>query len=76
VDVLVVGEAPFAEVAAALQPAQDQLGREITPTLYSPREFEEKLASRHHFLMRLLREPKIALIGDLDAVERLGRPTS
>jgi len=76
VDVMIVGEASFADISSALRTAEDQLNREVTPTLYSPRELEEKLKSRHHFLMRVLEEPKIMLVGDEDDFERLGRATS
>jgi len=66
VDVLIVADAPFADISAALLPAQKRLGREITPTVYSQEEFAEKLTAKHHFLMRVLQEPKIALIGNPD----------
>jgi predicted nucleotidyltransferase len=76
VDVLVVADAPFSKISAALHDAQDRLGREITPTVYSPTEFKEKLADKHHFLMRVLSEPKIVLVGDLDGLEQVGRSVS
>jgi len=66
VDVLVVGDVSFADISAALLPAQERLGREITPTVYSPDEFRQRVAEKHHFLMRLLEEPKIALLGNPD----------
>ena len=76
VDVLVVGDASFADIAEALYPAQERLGREVTPTFYSPEEFKEKVETKHHFLMRVLGEPKIFLIGDADEIERLGQRES
>lgn len=72
VDVLIVGDTAFADVSAALLPAQERLGREITPTLYSPDEFRQRVAEKHHFLMRVLSEPKIMLLGSPDDVERVG----
>jgi predicted nucleotidyltransferase len=66
VDVFVVAEASFAEVSGALLPAQERLGREVVPTLYTPEEFAEALAAKRHFLLRVLQEPKIMLIGALD----------
>jgi predicted nucleotidyltransferase len=66
VDVLIVGDASFADISAALLPAQQRLGREVTPTVYSLAEFKRKRKSRHHFLTRVLSEPKIMLIGSLD----------
>jgi predicted nucleotidyltransferase len=72
VDVLIVTDAPFADISAALLPAQKRLGREITPTVYTPGEFQEKLRAKHHFLVRVLQEPKILLLGDLDELARMG----
>lgn len=74
VDVLVVGEAPFADISAALLAAQERLGREVSPTVYTPSEFEERLRAKHHFLVRVLREPKIMLVGTNDDLRRVGAP--
>jgi len=75
-DVLVVSDASFADISGALLPAQERLGREITPTVYSPDEFRQRVREKHHFLTRVLREPKIMLIGTPDDVERMGKPAS
>jgi hypothetical protein len=72
VDVLIVGNASFADVSAALLPAQERLSREVTPTVYSPDEFRQRMAEKHHFLARVLSEPKIMLLGSPDDVERVG----
>jgi len=76
VDVLIVGEATFVDLVRAFRPAQGHLGREITPTLYTPAEFAQKVGARHHFLTRVLAEPKIMLVGDAGEIERLGRSAS
>lgn len=64
VDVLVVGNATFAEVVSALGRAQELLRREINPTIYPPAEFRSKLAAGHHFVKSVLAQPKVFLIGD------------
>jgi len=74
VDVLVVGDASFADVSAALLSAQERLGREVTPTVYTLDEFSERLREKHHFLTRVLSEPKIMLIGTSDDLARMGGP--
>jgi len=74
VDVLIVGDGSFADISASLLPAQERLGREITPTVYSTEEFSERLNTKHHFLMRVLKETKIMLIGTPDDLERMGGP--
>jgi len=72
VDVLVVGDAPFADIVAALLPAQEHLGREINPTVYATEEYRRRVAEKHHFLSRVLHEPRIMLIGTLDDLDRVG----
>jgi predicted nucleotidyltransferase len=64
IDLLVVGEATFAEVVTALQAAQQALGREINPTVYPADEFRAKIEAKHHFLSSVLEGPKIFLMGD------------
>lgn len=71
VDILIVGAVSFAEVVAALAPAQETLGREINPAVYPRAEFRAKLAAGHHFLTSVLRGPTLPLIGDLGELEGL-----
>jgi predicted nucleotidyltransferase len=71
VDLLVVGDVTFSEVASALAEAQDTLSREINPTVYPPGEFQSKLREGHHFLTSLSKEPRIFLIGGEHELERL-----
>ncbi len=75
VDLLVVADASFGDISGALRTAEVRLNREVTPTVYSPEEFAEKLKAKHHFLTRVLEEPKIMLIGNENDLERMGRPT-
>ena len=72
VDLVVVGSVTFAEVATALKSAQDTLGRELNPTVYSEREFREKLRQGHHFLKTVVGESKIFLMGNELELKRLG----
>ncbi|MBU1206815.1 MAG: nucleotidyltransferase domain-containing protein [Proteobacteria bacterium] len=72
VDLMVVGDLSFAEIAAALHPAQEKLSREVNPTVYSIAEFRKKLQTGHHFINTVIREPKIFLIGDEGELKKLG----
>jgi hypothetical protein len=63
VDLLIVGDVTFGNVTAALQSAQDTIGREVNATVYSEKEFQQKLSDGHPFLTRLLAKPKIFLFG-------------
>jgi len=70
-DVLIIGEARFAEVVAALDPAQELLRREVNPNLYSALEFRKKLAAGEPFLRRVLAGDKILIIGGEDELGKL-----
>lgn len=72
VDVVIVGAVTFSEIAAALCSAQEQLGREVNPTVYTVREFREKLDAGHHFLTATVSAPKVFLIGGKRELDRLG----
>ena len=76
VDMMVVGDALFADVVAAIGPAQEQLQREVNPTVYPPAEFQMKLAAGHHFLKRVMAGNKVFLIGDERGLERLAEERS
>ena len=66
VDVMIVGDVGFAEIIAALAPAQDALARTINPNIYPFDEFASKLAAREPFLRRVMEDRKIFLIGSDD----------
>ena len=72
-DLAVIGEVTFGEVVSQLRPAQETLGREVNPTVYTPAEFQKKLQARHHFVSAIIRGPKIMLIGEECEITRLGK---
>lgn len=72
VDLLIVGSAPYSEIASALQPVQKILGREISPMVYSEEEFRRRTEEGHHFLAGVLQKPRIFLIGGDDDVRGMG----
>ena len=63
VDLLVIGDAAFAEVVKALHPAQETLQREINPVVYNPAEFARRIADRDSFVANILTHPKLFVIG-------------
>lgn len=72
-DVLLVSDTLTLEaVYDALKSAEKELGRSISPTLYSQAEFRKRLAQRNPFLTKLLAGKTIALIGDKDDVIAAG----
>ena len=73
IDLMVVGEASFADVASALSESGAKLGREVNPTVYGPHEFREKLAANNHFLSVVAKDKKLFVIGDEREFRRLGQ---
>lgn len=66
-DILLVSDTLTLEaVYDALTSAEKQLGRPVSPTLYTQAEFRKRLAQRNPFLTKLLAGKTIALIGDKD----------
>lgn len=64
IDLMLISESlTYGEVMAALHPVAEQLGRTINPTLYSPAELKQRLASGNSFITRVLAQPHIWLLG-------------
>ncbi len=68
VDLMVVGNVEFREVVSSLRSAQDDLGREINPSVYSLAEFGDRVVRNDHFISTVLGEPKIFMIGEEDGL--------
>ena len=73
VDLMIVGEARLSDLVPAIRGAQDRLGREINPTVFSLSEIQERLRVREHFISRTFERPKIMLIGSEDDIGDLAR---
>jgi len=71
VDVMVVGSASFAQVVEALVPASKRLHREVNPVVMTENAFRAKLRIRDRFVSRIMREPRILIVGEGD---ELGKP--
>lgn len=71
-DLMVVGDVSYAEVADSVRMAQESLAREINPSVYSAQEFLLKKTSKSHFITSVLAQKKIFVIGSEDELEKLG----
>lgn len=71
VDVMIVGRLKFADAVGALATAEESLRREVNPHVYGVREFHAKLAAREPFLTRVVKGPKIFLMGNADDFGKL-----
>jgi DNA-binding transcriptional ArsR family regulator len=73
VDLLIIGDVSLSEIAAPVRRAWDALGREVSPKLYHPAEFAKRLAGGDHFLRRIVKKPKLFVIGTSDDLEQAAR---
>ena len=73
VDVLIVGDATLSELVPALRRAEARLRREVNASVYPAREFREKLKRGGKFLARVVKGPKLFLVGDERELGRLAR---
>jgi predicted nucleotidyltransferase len=71
VDVMVIGRASFASVVEALDQAQEQLRRDVNPVVMTRLQFQTKRQEKDRFVSRIVREPKLCLVGDLDELGEL-----
>lgn len=65
VDLLIVGSLSFSEAVKLLYPAQEILGREINPKLYSLEEWQLAISGGSAFIREILEKPTIRVIGDI-----------
>jgi len=63
VDVMLVGhDLSYGEIMQMLEPVEEVLQRTVNPTLYSPDEFAERLASGQNFLSKVMEQNQIDLL--------------
>lgn len=70
IDLMVIGAVTRFELANALQPAQQRLGRPVNVSLYTTPEFAKKVASGEHFISAVLKGKKIFVVGNAHDMER------
>ena len=68
VDLAVIGEADEMALHRAVIRAEQRLGRAVNYTLLSGREHRRRRREKDGFLARILRGPKIVLMGNVDEV--------
>lgn len=68
IDLMVIGDASFADIINATYEAQTALGREINPKVMTLDEWHTRKAAGNAFLQQVISNPKIMLIGDEDAL--------
>ena len=65
IDVMIVSTGlGYADLFGTLESATATLGRKVNPTLYTPAEMTKRISQDNAFVTRVLRQPKIWLIGN------------
>ena len=64
IDVMIIGEASFADVVRQLYPAQATLGREVNPVVMSANEWRASIERKDGFALDLIDKPKIYVVGN------------
>ena len=64
---LVADDLSYIDVMALLEQAEKQLGRSINPTLYSAKEFTERVNHNQSFIKRVMEQPKLWMKGAQDS---------
>jgi predicted nucleotidyltransferase len=65
-DLMVVGEITARDLARVLRPAQEAIGREVNAVILPEAELRQRIGQQDHFVLNVLREAKIYLIGGED----------
>ena len=69
IDLMVVTETlSYADLFEGLAAAEQVLGRKVNPTLYTSAALAEKVRTENSFVLRVLSQPKIFLIGTEDVL--------
>ncbi|MSQ71208.1 MAG: transcriptional regulator [Betaproteobacteria bacterium] len=72
IDLLVVSDTVgYGDLIAALGVSETKLGRKISPTLYTAADLQRRRADGNSFILRILEQPKLFVIGE---AHELGEP--
>lgn len=69
IDLMLVSEdVSYPELFMAIEGLNEQLGRKVNPTVYTPAELTQRVARGDAFLQRVLAQPRIWLMGGDDVL--------
>jgi predicted nucleotidyltransferase len=71
IDVMIIGQATFADVVKLLYPAQATLAREINPKVVSANEWRASVERKDGFALDVLNKPKIFMMGTENDLAKL-----
>lgn len=64
IDLMVVGGMPLEDLLKRLREPEKMLGRDINPSLFQISEINQRMKDQDPFIVRIMAEPKIMLIGN------------
>src|SRR5690606_51166 len=64
IDLMIIGDVQFMEVANALFPVQEELGREVNPKIFLPGEWVRLLAADDAFVREVMNKPHMDVMGN------------
>ena len=72
IDLMLIGNASFAEAVTLMHPLQEMIGREINPKVYSKTEWSSLVKKQTAFIRDVLGKPRLFVIGDEQTLSALG----
>ncbi len=73
IDLLLIGnDLTYGDMFSYFEQSEQQLGRKINPTFYSLLEWSRKIREENVFITKILKLPKIFLMGTEDELAKLG----
>ena len=68
-DLMVIGDVPLGSLLKRMKGPEKFLGREINPSLYSLKEYKNRMKKNDPFIAHVMNEPRIMIIGDSDGLQ-------
>ncbi len=69
IDLMLIGNnLNYGDVMDLLIPIEGKLGRPVNPTIYSVRNFRKKLSEKNNFIIRVMAQEKITVMGAKDGI--------
>ena len=68
-DLMVIGDIPLESLLKRMKGPEKFLGREINPSLYSLKEYKNRMKKNDPFIAHVMNEPRIMIIGDSDGLQ-------
>jgi predicted nucleotidyltransferase len=71
IDIFIVSDkVAYADLYNLLSTSEAKLGRPVNPSIYSTQEVQRKLMEKNAFVLRVLEQPKIFLLGSADVLPK------